>query len=272
MSGFSVDWLALREPLDAAARSVSLGRAVLAALAQRRPPHAVTDVIDLGAGSGANLRYVAPLIAGPQQWLLVDNDPQLLRAAERRLRSGNPPPRCAVRTLCLDLATQLERLPLRAGTLLTGAALLDLVSEAWLRDLIGRAAAAGALMWFALTYDGRIECQPPEAEDAEVRALVNLHQLGDKGFGAALGPGAGPKLQQLLTAQGYDFQRAASDWDIGPEHSALQNELVAGWCQAAIDTAPERAPMLRSWLQRRRAHIAAQRSELRIGHVDIVAY
>lgn len=272
MSSFSADWLALREPQDAAARCVSLGGVVLEALARTRSTNTCTEVIDLGAGTGANLRYVAPLIDGEQDWLLVENDPLLLAAVAERLQAWLPKFQCRVQVVSLDLATELERLPLRAGSLLTAAALLDLVSEAWLRGLVQRAAAAGASVWFALTYDGRIECYPPEPEDAEVRELVNLHQLGDKGFGAALGPGAGRMTQHLLAAHGYHVQCAPSDWHLAPEHSALQHALVAGWCQAAVEIAPHRAPALHGWLTRRRAHIEVARSELRVGHVDIVGH
>jgi hypothetical protein len=272
VSSFSVDWLALREPLDAAARCVRLGGVALDALARTRPTTSRTDVIDLGAGTGANLRYVAPLIDGEQDWLLVENDPLLLAAAAEHLQAWLPERRCRVQVVSLDLATQLARLPLRTGSLLTAAALLDLVSEAWLRVLLQRAAAADAIVWFALTYDGRIECYPPEPEDAEVRELVNLHQLGDKGFGAALGPGAGRITQQVLTTHGYHVHCAPSDWHVAPEHSALQHALVAGWCQAALEIAPHRAPALHGWMGRRRAHIEAAHSELRVGHVDIVGH
>jgi hypothetical protein len=269
VSGFSAEWLAAREPVDAAARCISIAGVALDALTRRRCATPCIDVIDLGAGTGANLRYVAPLIDAEQNWLLVDNDAALLAAAQRPRSLPFP---CHVQMLAVDLATQLERLPLRPGTLLTASALLDLVSEAWLRMLIQRIASAGAVAWFALTYDGRMECYPPDPEDAQVRELVNLHQLTDKGFGAALGPGAGRITQQLLAGQGYQVHCAPSDWYVVPEDLALQQALVAGWCQAAIAIAPHRARALEGWLMRRRAHIAAARSELRVGHVDVVGY
>ncbi len=134
MSGFSVDWLALREPVDAAARGKRLARVACDALRRSSSAAAGIDVIDLGAGTGANLRYVAPLIAAAQRWVLVDNDAVLLESAADQLQSWRPTAECRVQILPLDLATQLSRLPLRAGALLTASALLDLVSEAWLRS------------------------------------------------------------------------------------------------------------------------------------------
>jgi hypothetical protein len=154
--------------------------------------------------------------------------------------------------------------------LLTASALLDLVSEEWLRSLSRRAAQVSATVWFALTYDGSIDCLPAEPEDGEIRELVNLHQRNDKGFGVALGPLAGPLAEQVFADQGYHVLSAPSAWHIGPEHAALQHALVTGWFEAACDIAPHRVAALTSWLVRRRAHIDAAQSRLRVGHVDMV--
>jgi hypothetical protein len=135
--------------------------------------------------------------------------------------------------------------------------------------LLGLAAAARVTVWFALTYDGRIDCQPPEPEDAEVRELFNRHQRTDKGFGPALGPEAASVAERMLAEHGYRIERARSDWCVGRAQRALQRSLVEGWCNAACDMAPHRAPALHHWLDRRLGHIVAARSDLRVGHVDM---
>jgi predicted RNA methylase len=73
----SREWLSLREPADAAARArdlvVQLGR---------RPPEAGRWVIhDLGCGTGAMGRWLAPLLPGPHHWVLHDRDRDLLEVA-----------------------------------------------------------------------------------------------------------------------------------------------------------------------------------------------
>lgn len=288
MSGFSPQWLALRESLDAASRAEDLYAFLVADAAARPPRTSRLAVVDLGAGTGANLRYAAPLLGGGQDWLLVEHDPLLRAALEGRMKawanesalqvSGDTQQLtlrgagfdCQVRSLALDLATRLHELPLPNGVLLTASALLDLVSGRWLRALVRQAAAAAATVWFALTYDGRIDCSPVEPEDAEVRELFNRHQLGDKGFGPALGPGASRMAEQLLAEQGYRIHGAPSDWRVGPDQSGLQYALIRGWFDAACNVAPHRVPALHQWLARRGAHIDEARSELRIGHVDLI--
>ena len=68
------DWLALREPFDAAARSVGLTRAIADALPRDRS----LNIVDLGTGRGSNVRYLTGHLPLPQQWLLVDQDAALL--------------------------------------------------------------------------------------------------------------------------------------------------------------------------------------------------
>jgi hypothetical protein len=288
VSSFSPHWLALREPLDASSRAAGLAASLCDDHGAVRSRSTRLQIVDLGAGTGANLRYVAPLLAGAQDWLLVEHDPLLLAAVEGQLRTWSHATQsqftvsdgrivvrgarfeCQVDSRALDLAVQLDSLPLRRGVLLTASALLDLVSEDWLRRLMERAAAAEAAVWFALSYDGRIECGPAEAEDGEVRDLVNRHQRGDKGFGSALGPAAVDTACKILGEFGYQVQCASSDWCIGPDHTALQHALVEGWYAAASEIAPTREFTLGAWRVRRRAHIDSGRSTLRVGHADIV--
>ena len=81
MTGFSADWLALREAADHRARSAELADALQARFAQRDR----VTVVDIGCGSGSNLRGTAPLLPPRQSWTLVDYDADLLSAARARL-------------------------------------------------------------------------------------------------------------------------------------------------------------------------------------------
>jgi hypothetical protein len=163
-------------------------------------------------------------------------------------------------------------LELPGGALVTAAALLDLVSYDWLGALAAHCRAARATVYFALTYDGRTTCRPAEAEDAEVLALFNRHQLGDKGFGPALGPGAATALATALAASGYQVATAPSDWRIDAASKRMQLALLDGWRDAALAIAPQRRGALLAWHDRRHAHVEAGRSELTIGHVDVIGW
>ena len=80
----SPEWLVLREPADAAARSTEL--------ADRLARHVSGPLVihDLGGGSGSMGRWLAPRLPGPQHWVIHDRDPDLLALALAAPRTGSP--------------------------------------------------------------------------------------------------------------------------------------------------------------------------------------
>ncbi|HEY4212652.1 MAG TPA: class I SAM-dependent methyltransferase [Steroidobacteraceae bacterium] len=275
MSGFSSEWLALREPADTAARSTAVVDR-LAALLRARP---LSRFVDLGCGTGANPRYLQARTSGAQQWTLVDSDEGLLAHARTRMAH--------VETRQIDLASGLDSLPLEEGGVVTASALLDLVSADWLRRLLARCHASRSILLFALSYDGRIELSPREADDDWIRDLVNRHQRTDKGFGPALGPAATDFARTCLEELNYRVEVAPSDWVLGAADARIQEELLKGWAAAAAEVAAgetsaiemagdDRASAARvrcdRWLTTRLAHLSRGVSGVRVGHQDLIAW
>lgn len=240
MSGFSDDWLNARAVWDEAARN----HTVEAALRAWAGGHAGRlQVVDLGAGNGNNQRHLAPLFAQPVDWLLVDNDPVLLAAAERNavLKDGD---RLACRVEDLAHADLSELIT--GADLVAASALFDLVSGAWLVRLLNALAERRAALLSVLTYDGRMEIDTGRAETETVRRLFNRHQQSDKGFGPALGPEAVAALSSGLRERSYNLTEGASDWTLSAGDSGAA-ELVGGWLSAASEMAPENAMDIASW-------------------------
>jgi len=257
-------WLARREPADHAARSETLTRRIAARFDDRQP----LRVVDLGAGTGSNARYLSSRLPPSQHWLLVDRDPQLLAEAQRSLEYAG-----LVDIRVMDLGSD-PSLEVCAGCgLVTASALLDLVSERWIQALAARCRTERAAVLFALTYDGRFECAPPEPEDDKIRGLFNEHQRrSDKGFGVAAGPAAAPCAERAFVDAGYHVELAASDWKLEPETRGLQRLLIQGWADAAAEIDPPATPMIASWLARRLAHVDETRSSTTVGHQDLVGW
>ena len=280
------DWLAVREPADLTARSATLVERVRHALAS-------TDTVrglDLCTGTGSNLRYLIDRLPGRQTWLAADRDAGLLEELPTKLktwadahgysmrtegqvsslRGGRC--ECDVETRAMDL-NRLDAGLFEGRNLVTASALLDLVSESWLRLLATRCREAGATALFTLTYDGRSSCDPVEPEDDMVRELMNMHQKTDKGLGGrAEGPDAWSVAERVFTEAGYRVECAPSNWSIGPPERAFQRMLIEGWARAAVEIAPERADTIADWLRRRLEHLEAGRSRIVVNHVDMVAW
>ena len=264
MSGFSADWLALREPYDARARNRDVLDSVATAAVAAGDAVAV---VDLACGTGSTLRAIAPRLPPRQDWRLVDNDLSLLA----RAAAGKAIPGIAVTRIPVDLARDLEAALDGRVSLVTASALLDLVSAEWLDRLVVEVAARRLPFYAALNYDGRVSFDPADPLDAAVIAAVNLHQQTDKGFGPALGPGAAEAAIARFQAAGYTVVHGRSDWHLLPRDHGIQRDMLAGWAGAAREIGAVSLPDAAAWLTRRRDLLAAGRSTIKVGHVDIFA-
>jgi hypothetical protein len=263
MSGFSAEWLAMRERHDLAARNP----AVLDAVAGAFLDHPSIAAVDLACGTGSTLRAIGPHLPPRQNWRLVDNDLSLLARASTLGR----PPHLTVTAKPVDLARDLELALEGPLDLVTTSALLDLVSPEWLDRLIIEAAARQLPVYAALTYNGRVVVEPSSPFDGEIVAGVNRHQRTEKGFGLALGPTAATRAAERFAHFGYSVVQGPSDWVFGPEDREIQDTLFAGWAELGLLTTTMTADEIARWLTQRRAHLAQGRSRLRIGHLDLFA-
>ena len=263
MTGFSADWLTLREPYDLRARSREVIAAVEASLAALPSVH----IVDLACGTGATVRALTAHLPALQNWRLADNDLGLLgRAKGMALADG-----VKVTAVPLDLNRDLEAALDGAVDLVTTSAFLDLVSKDWLDRLTTEIAARFIPFYAALTYDGRINMSPNDPADAAIIAAINAHQGTDKGFGPALGPEAASHAIGGFEHLGYAVTHRQSDWTMGPDDRDIQLEIFAGWAAAAREIGALPPAETASWLTRRRASVAAGTSCLRVGHVDFFA-
>ncbi len=264
MSGFSATWLALREPHDIRARNATVLDAVAAAF-RGRPS---ISVVDLACGTGATLRAVGPRLPARQDWRLVDNDLGLLAQAATLAR----PPVLSVTARTIDLARDLEIALDGPVDLVTASALLDLVSAEWLERFVVETAARRLPVYAALSYDGRVTLAPDDPFDAEIVAAVNRHQRGNKGFGPALGPDAAAQALSGFERVGYSIAaQGRSDWTLAADDRAIQTEILRGWAGAVEELGDLSLDRIAAWLVRRCDQVAAGRSSLRVGHVDVFA-
>jgi hypothetical protein len=177
-----------------------------------------------------------------------------------------------LRRLALDVARDLDSLPLAEADLVTGAALIGRVSEDWLGNLVARCLRAGAAVLFALNADGRIAWDPAHWLDGSMRQRVTRCQRLDQGFGPALGATAVGAASHALEAVGYTTVEAESDCQLGPGDADIQDALLDAWTSAALGVDPAAEATLRDWLAFRRAAIVDGASRLRVGHRDLFAW
>lgn len=276
MSGFSAEWLHLREPADHRARNAEVLRAC-ADLFRCRESISLTD---LGCGTGSNVRAMAAHLPAQQEWLLVDHDEALLAAARKTLSGWADHAASEGERLLLskgsrkmdiafaraDLVRDRERILARPADLVTAAALFDLASPDWLAAFVTTLASHRTPLYTTLIYNGEETWTPAHTSDADMQAAFHAHQLTDKGFGAAAGPRAARLLADALTQTGYRVVSEDSAWVLDNSQVALIRELATGVARAVAETGHIADAVIKDWHASRLTAASCT-----IGHTDILA-
>ena len=291
MNNFTAEWLALREPVDHRSRNPKLLASVSAHLQHIESTRSGSiHIVDLGCGSGSNLRALAPVFNDVQEWTLVDSDPKLLLAAQAALLKWSEDSTIIKSQLqisayeplgtklilkkhnkeiivnfhCADLSKEVH-LPIMATTdLVTAAAFFDLTSDDWLRKFCHTLSKP---LYATLTYNGVEAWDPQGPSDQSVLEAFHFHQRTDKGFGAAAGPDAASLLINFLTSRHFRVDVADSPWAMNELDRPLIDQLVAGTAAAVKETGLLPTGTIESWIK---SKYDANRCV--IGHTDIFAH
>ncbi|MEL6217059.1 MAG: SAM-dependent methyltransferase [Pseudomonadota bacterium] len=249
---FAENWLSLRAAADARARNIGL----LGTLVERFAGAETLRVLDLGAGTGNNMRALASQLPGRQTWRLADADAGLLSRVM-------PIEGVTIETITVDLAEGLAPLLDWRPDLVTASALIDLAGADWLDGVADALAQHELPVYFALSYTGRETWSPPNALDARVAAVFEADMGRDKGLGPSLGPAAHAHFADALRKRGFTVHAAASDWRLEAlRDGPLIAELATGTARAVR---PALGPPADEWLAARRGA-----SAVLVSHSDLL--
>jgi SAM-dependent methyltransferase len=263
----SPSWLAVREPADASSRAGDLVDQLLLDLLPGRP----LVVHDLACGTGSMLRWLAPRLPGPQHWLCLDVDADLLAiAAGEAQRLGAGGSRVTVEVRQRDV-TRLAPDEVSGAMLMTTSALLDLLTAQELDRLVALCAEAHCPTLFTLSVTGRVELWPPHPLDAAISAAFNAHQRRTVGGRRLLGPDAGDRVVQAFRSLGFDVLVRASPWRLGAAEQVLTTAWFSGWLAAAFEHRPELVMQAGDYCRQRRLDAAAGRLRVLVHHHDVLA-
>lgn len=289
------EWLLLRFAADRESRAPSL----LAKAQESASRHAPLRVLDLGAGSGANLLYLAPrLPARAQAWTLIDRDTSLVARVEAcfavmagripdmelhagELRFADRAARYALKTG--DFLADDSPLYQEAWDLVVANAVFDLLSHAQLGhffDLVTRHwQSSRPPMYFTINLDENIAFTPRLPEDGAVATLFHAHMQRQQSFGRALGPKSAEAILRLAEERGLRVLAAPSPWQIGAGEAPMLHanldfvdhavhEMLSGIHGPAAAPHDLSVAAFRRWLDERRAQVERGELTLLVGHED----
>ncbi|MCW7943458.1 trans-aconitate methyltransferase [Streptomyces hygroscopicus] len=263
---YAPQWLQLREPADAAARSGDLLDPLRIRLADRAGGPADIVVHDLGCGTGSMGRWLAPLLEGAQHWVLHDRDPYLLHfatvGAPRTAADGS---RVTVTTQRGDIG-RLTPDALAGASLVTASALLDVLTAEEIDTLAAACVGAGCPALLTLSVVGRVDITPAHPLDREIGEAFNAHQRR----GELLGPDAVDAACEAFTRLGASVRVHPSPWRLGAEQAALTEEWLRGWVGAAVEERPDLEASAEAYLRERLATCVAGELRVVVHHSDVL--
>jgi hypothetical protein len=264
--GVSPEWLVMREPADAAARSAEFAERV-----GRHLPAAGRLVIhDLGGGSGAMGRWLAPRLPGPQHWVVHDRDAGLLNLAV----TDPPAPAADGAAVTVEArwsdVTRLAPGDLAGASLIAASALLDLLTADELAGMLGTCTGIGCPLLLALTVVGGVSLAPADPLDARMAAAFNAHQRRTTTAGRLLGPDAVAAAVEELRGTGAEVLVRPSPWRLDAAHADLTAEWLGGWIAAACEQEPALAADAGAYYDRRLAQAAAGELATTVDHADLL--
>ena len=251
----SPEWLALREPADAAARSAEL----VERLARHLPAAGRLVVHDLGGGDGAMGRWLAPRLRGPQHWVVHDRDADLLERAAAAPPAAAPPSRPGSPT---SPGWRRAISPARASSSPRRC------STSWRRTSWPDARRVHRRrVPDAARADGRRSRRPSARRSPWTRASAaafNAHQR------RLLGPDAAAAAVDELRGTGAEVLVAPSPWRLDAADADLTPSGSRAGSRAACEQEPALAAEAGAYRERRLAQAAAGGLAVRVGHVDLL--
>jgi hypothetical protein len=210
-------------------------------------------------------------LPGPQHWVLHDRDRELLAVA-----TTDPPAAAADDGSAVTVEARrsdIAGLPpeaLAGATVVTASALLDMLTEDDLTELVTACGGAACPVLLTISVVGRVALTPADSLDARLAAAFNAHQRRVTAHGRLLGPDAVARAVEQFQALGAEVLVRSSPWRLEAAEAELAQAWFTGWVAAACEQDPALTTEAEAYVSRRHAQWGAGELAVTVEHSDVL--
>jgi hypothetical protein len=256
-------WLAARAAADSSARAATIDTLLpelINYLTKAAGSEAVIEIVDLGAGTGANQRWLAPRLPFQQRWIHLDHDPIISRSLPL-------PDQTMIIDESVEALDSVLRSQSSSARMVTCSALLDVLTTTELRAICRPVIENQAPALFSLSVTGMLNITPADPHDQLLLDAFNDHQ---RRAGRA-GPAAPLLVVDTLLAGGLIVHTEETPWQLtGVSPHGFVEQVLQERLDVAVDQDSSLAAIAAAWLELRRVQLAGGILRIDLGHRDIL--
>lgn len=284
---FDPNWLETRYRFDSSARKNSTEKKML----NHFSSHGNINILDIGAGTGNNVRYYSPFLPQNQSWLLLDSDPllnsQSLVLLSQWAKKNHWPYQLSENELQFQISTKTITVKKKLGSLLelnkiidlakvnliTANAVFDLFSSLQWKIFLNQLTPFSLPLLATLNYS-EMSFFPFCKINQKYIHLYNDHMTRKQKFGKAMGASCAQEMSDILTQYNYNTITEQSNWIIDPKENIMLNFLIH-FMEKSVDemiSSPLEKKTFHQWIEKKRKDIKEARLKAKVQHIDIFAW
>lgn len=281
-------WLSYRAACDTAARNKSIERKFLEFF-DHKP---TLDIVDVGAGTGANFRYYFNRIKQNQHWTFIEKDARLTEEtnacmAQFAQQQGYKLEQKNSNLIHISADTKQASIKIIQGSLhdiehlvslpdadvVTANAVFDLISYEQFDALVHKLKKEYVCLLSTMNYY-EISFLPFSEADMRFIHWYHMYMKRPQSFGIAMGPDACEEMLDLLHQHGMIIVQEASQWHITRNNTAMHHFLLNFMEDAvhSLNLAACEKEAFDQWMAERKQLCRERKLEIYVDHNDIFAY
>ncbi|KAA3624504.1 MAG: hypothetical protein DWQ02_22980 [Bacteroidetes bacterium] len=283
-TGFNTDWLEERFQFDSRARNAVVENHCLTHF----PDNKTVNILDLGSGSGSSFLYLSQKLPQNQNWTFVELNPLLAEASLNRIskfaaikgwKVEKQPNTLVIEThkKCMKIEVLNhsflkleEKVDLEKFNLATAAAVLDLLTESMLYELLELLTGNDIPLLATINYEG-MKFNPSEPGDEVYIDLYGRHMQREQPFGRTLGPDCLKSILAYSKTRNHKIISGESNWQVGVKDQKMHTFLLDYMAGAIPEmlTSDKEVAVFEQWLADKRSRVNMEGLETTVFHFDV---